>query len=319
MQCSLCGGKAVYEARYNGTSLCRHHFNDSVERRFKHELPRQIDLSKSEIKISVAISGGKDSSVTLYLLHKFLGERRNVSLTAFTIDEGIAGYRDAGLESARNLCSDLGIPHNTVSFEKAFGKTMDGIVKIDGKIIPCSHCGPMRRKLMNLESLGNGSDYVALGINLDDYAQSILMNVVKGDYERMVRMAPHRIRKDGLVRRIVPLRRIPEKEVALYAVINGIKYDGGWCPYYERAQRNVYRDIVTELEERTPGSKFAISNFLDDLRDHISDREIPAEMKKCVRCGSPTTGELCAVCSQIENIDQISGENGSEMNLKGVL
>ncbi|MEM0155791.1 MAG: TIGR00269 family protein [Thermoplasmataceae archaeon] len=316
MQCSLCGGKAVYEAKYNGTYLCRHHFSDSVERRFKHELPRQIDLSKPEIKISVAISGGKDSSVTLYLLNKFLGKRKNVSLTAFTIDEGIAGYRNSGLESARTLCSDLGISHSTVSFEEAFGRTMDEIVKIDGKITPCSHCGPMRRKLMNLQSLVNGSDYVALGINLDDYAQSILMNVVKGDYERMIRMAPHKIKKDGLVRRIVPLRRVPEKEVALYAVLNGIKFDGGWCPYYERAQRNIYRDIVTDLEERTPGSKFAISNFLDELRDHVADNRLPAEMKRCVRCGSPTTGELCAVCSQIENIDLVLPENEAEMNQK---
>ena len=44
--------------------------------------------------------GGKDSSATLYLLHKILSERRNLELTAFTVDEGIEGYRSTGLEKA---------------------------------------------------------------------------------------------------------------------------------------------------------------------------------------------------------------------------
>lgn len=303
MQCSLCSAKAVYEAKYNGTYLCRHHFNDSVERKFKHELPRQIDLRSREIKISVAISGGKDSSVTLFLLHKFLGRRKNVTLSSFTVDEGIEGYRDSGLEAARNLSGKLGITHDTISFEESFGKTMDEIVKTDKEVIPCSHCGPMRRKLMNMESLVKGSDYVALGINLDDYAQSILMNVVKGDFERMDRMAPHRTKKDGLVRRIVPLRRIPEKEVTLYAILNGIQFDGGWCPYYDRAQRNTYRNIVSELEEKTPGAKFAIANFLDEMRLHVKESRTSGEMRMCARCGSPTTGEICSVCLQMETLD----------------
>ena len=312
MQCSLCKGKAVYEARYNGTYLCRRHFNDSVERRFKRELKKQVDLRAVHIKMSVAISGGKDSSVTLYLLNKFLGNRENVELTAFTIDEGIAGYRDAGLESARKLCGRLNVERRTISFEEAFGKTMDGIVGKDPETIPCSHCGPMRRKLMNLESLEYGSDYLALGINLDDYAQSILMNVVKGDFERMMRMAPHSTRKDGLVRRIVPLRRIPEKEVILYAMLNGIEFDGGWCPYYERAQRNSFRNIVTELEERSPGARFAIANFLDELREHVVPGQGKIEMKRCTRCGAPTTGDLCSVCTSMGVLDSLVDSKGIE-------
>ena len=310
MECSLCRGKAVYEAKYNGTHLCRKHFNDSVERRFKHELRKQVDLRAEHIEISVAISGGKDSSVTLFLLDKFLGNRENIDLKAFTIDEGIAGYRDTGLESARLLCKKLGVEHRTLSFKGAFRMTMDEIVRRDPETIPCSHCGPMRRKLMNIESLEYASDYVALGINLDDYAQSILMNVVKGDFERMMRMAPHSTRKDGLVRRIVPMRRIPEKEVMLYAVLNGVQFDGGWCPYYERAQRNSFRSMVTDIEEQNPGAKFAIANFLDGLRDHTATDRGKIVMGKCVRCGAPSTGDLCSVCASMEALD-ILKESGS--------
>ena len=143
---------------------------------------------------------------------------------------------------------------------------MDEIVENNPEVIPCSRCGPMRRQLMNIESANLDADYVALGINLDDYSQSVLMNVARGDVDRMARMAPHHMKKDGLTRRILPLRRIPEKEVVLYALLKGIKFDSSWCPYYGRAQRNTFREILETLEERTPGASFSILKFADGIR-----------------------------------------------------
>ncbi len=46
------------------------------------------------------------------------------------------------------------------------------------------YAAPMRRRLINEASLRIGADYVALGTNLDDYAQSILMNVFRGGTSR---------------------------------------------------------------------------------------------------------------------------------------
>src|SRR3989475_2579400 len=86
-------------------------------------------------------------------------------------------------------------------------------------------------------------DYVATGLNLDDTAQSILMNVARGDVEKLARMGPHETRQPGLVPRIQPLRMIPEKEVYLYALLRGIEFHDATCPYAERAQRGRFRDI----------------------------------------------------------------------------
>ena len=85
----------------------------------------QIDFSKGKVKISVAISGGKDSSVTLFLMHKILSERRNLELTAFTVDEGIEGYRSSGLEKAEKLSKTLGIKHEVISYKENYGYTLD--------------------------------------------------------------------------------------------------------------------------------------------------------------------------------------------------
>mgnify|MGYP001193855195 CR=1 FL=1 len=50
--------------------------------------------------------------------------------------------------------------------------------------------------------------------NLDDMAQSILMNLQKGEIDRSVRLAPHTNSQiEGLVPRIVPLRWVPEQEI----------------------------------------------------------------------------------------------------------
>ena len=159
----------------------------------------------------------------------------------------------------------------------------------------------MRRHLMNDESIALNSDYVALGINLDDYSQSILMNASRGDLVRMSRMAPHYKAREGLVRRIIPLRRIPEKEVMLYAVLRGIEFDASWCPYYEKAQRNSFREILETMEERSPGTKFAMLKFLDGLRPALGSVGNGGSIRKCRICGQPASGEICATCSIVEN------------------
>lgn len=298
MECTVCGRKAVYTYRYNGTSACREHFMEGFERRVRQEIRRQIRFRRPETRISVAISGGKDSSVTLYLLNKILGNRKDVILSAFTVDEGIEGYRGPGLQASINLCRSLGIRHDVKAYQQVFGTTMDRVVSEDPDTIPCARCGPMRRELINDLSMTQGGDYVALGLNLDDYAQSVLMNVVRGDLERMTRMAPHNVEKEGLVRRILPLRRIPEKEVVVYATLAGIQFDHSWCPYYGRAQRNTFREILQRLEEKSPGAKFGIIRFSDDLRSSLAVEVSKTGIGRCRFCGSPASGDVCAVCKQ---------------------
>ena len=297
MQCTLCGNEAVYESRHTASFLCSGHLMESVERRFRHELRRELTMGRKNITIAVAISGGKDSSVLLHLLHRTLSMRKDVKIVAFTVDEGIKGYRPPGIRSATELCEKLGIEHRTVSFSKIHGTEMDTVVKsgnLEGS--PCAYCGPMRRDAMNRMSIDFEADYVALGINLDDHAQSIMMNVLRGDYEKMLRMAPHDHVVDGLVPRIMPLRKIYEKEIKLYAILAGIEHDDGWCPYSGEARRNRIRDLVNSLEEETPGTKIAIEGFFEKLRENSQVAGKLLESGKCEKCGRPASGKICQSC-----------------------
>src|SRR2546427_4639234 len=247
--CDRCGAPAVEWIRYSGDHLCREHFLDFVERRVKRELRSQVDLRGGE-RIAIGMSGGKDSSTTAALLARVFENRRDVELLGVTIDEGVASYRPPGIEYARRLCARLRVEHPVLAYAETVRHGMDDVVDVDPEAIPCSYYGPFRREALNRAAREVDATYVATCLNLDDTAQSILMNVARGDIEKLARMGPHETRQPGLVPRIQPLRMIPEKEVYLYALLSGIEFHDATCPYAERAQRGRFRDIVHRLEEQ---------------------------------------------------------------------
>jgi len=308
--CVRCASPAVEWIRYSGEHLCRDHFLAFVERRVKRELRSQVDLLGDE-RIAIGMSGGKDSSTTAVLLSEFLGNRRDIELVGITIDEGIASYRPAGIELAKRLCGGLGIEHRVLAYEETAGRTMDEVVALDPAAIPCSYCGPFRRQALNRAAREVDADYVATGLNLDDTAQSILMNVARGDMEKLARLGPHETRQPGLVPRIQPLRMIPEKEVYLYALLRGIEFHDATCPYAERAQRGRFREILHRLEDDSPGTRHAIVSGYDQVRSLLQSKYPPASLNACARCGEPTVHNVCQACDLRERLVHIGlGEEG---------
>ena len=186
------------------------------------------------------------------------------------VDEGIDGYRSPSLECARSLSEELDIEFVTLSYEEMGYDRMDKVVskipamgklndEADG-MMPCSFCGVFRRQSLNALADKVGADVMALGHNLDDMAQSILMNLQKGEIERSVRLAPHTSSPiEGMVPRIVPLRWIPEQEIHAFAIVNSLPIHHGDCPHAPGAQRQQSRAIVAQLGVITPGPDTAYS------------------------------------------------------------
>ncbi len=303
MRCSKCDGPAVTLIRYSGQHLCREHFLAFTERRAKQELGREVGFHGGE-RVAVGLSGGKDSSTTTVLLHEILAPRRDVELVAITVDEGIASYRPQGLASARELCRGLGVEHRVVRTEDAVGWAMDDVVGADPAAIPCSYCGVFRRSALNRAAREAGADYLATGLNLDDTAQSVLMNVARGDVDRLARLGPHGRAQPGLVPRLQPLRMVPDKEVYLYAMLRGIRFHDGACPYAERAQRGRFREIVNRLEAESPGTRHAIVRGYDEMRPALAGRLSSAPVHPCPECGEPTAGRVCKACELKARLDR---------------
>lgn len=293
--CSKCKKPAVTFIRYNGTHLCNDHFIEYFERRVKKDIKKQ-GRTEGNSKIAVAVSGGKDSTVALYVIHDIFSKRANIDLYGITVDEGIRGYRDESIKFAAKNCKKLGIKHHIISFEDVIGKTMDEIASLKDELGECSYCGVFRRLCLNKKSKELGIDKLVTGHNLDDTAQSILMNFVNGDMRKLARLGPHKKVQPGLVPRVLPLCTIPEKEVALYAIIKNIDFHDAECPYSTRALRGDFRDIIDNLEFKNPGTRHSILNSYDGIKDMLLEKYPPAELNKCLECGEPTAQELCKAC-----------------------
>ena len=72
--------------------------------------------------MGIGLSGGKDSSVALYLLDNFC-KTRGIEIVGLSVDEGIEGYRSESLECAKSICDRLEINHNIFSYKELIGTT----------------------------------------------------------------------------------------------------------------------------------------------------------------------------------------------------
>jgi uncharacterized protein (TIGR00269 family) len=300
VRCSTCEADAVIDQPYRGAHLCAQHFRESVEERVRREMHRQLPRFGSGT-VAVALSGGKDSGVALALAHRYFRRRPTVRVVAVSVDEGIAGYRAGTLAAARALTSSLGVEHRIIAAEEAIGTTTDRTAADLPGTVPCSFCGVWRRQLLNRAAREVGADALVLGFNLDDLSQTVLMNLVRGDLDRLVRMAPHRVRQPGLVPRVAPLALVPEREVFLYARLKRIPFDHGECPYAGRAARNLFREVVWQLEEAQPGTRQSLLRTHERLvTQFLRDEGSLAAPHRCRACGEPATTELCRACEYLD-------------------
>lgn len=295
ISCIKCKKPAVTFIRYNGTHLCKNHFIEYVEKRIKKDIKKQ-GRTEGRAKIGIALSGGKDSTVALHIIHDILSQRSTISLYAITVDEGIKGYRDESLKSAIKNCTMLGIDHHIISFREAIGTTMDEIAHHHDELGECTYCGVFRRFCLNKKSKELGINKLITGHNLDDMSQSILMNFIGGDMQKLARLGPHKKIQPGLVPRAIPLRTIPEKEVMLYALLKNIEFHNAECPYSLRASRRYYRDIIDNLEYNNPGTRHSILNSYDSIKELLYQKYPPANLNKCKLCGEPTSHSMCKTC-----------------------
>lgn len=294
LQCSKCKRDAIIFQKYSGMHLCQKHFIADVERKIKLTIRKHFNIQKNDV-VAIALSGGKDSAVLLYMLHKIFGPRPDVELVAITIDEGIKGYREHTLESAKELTARVGVRHIIRSFKDEFDITLDEIISKEREKGACSYCGVLRKTLLNKTAIEVGATKLATGHNLDDEAQTILLNHLRGDVARMVKLSqPHAL--EGLVLRAKPLRFVPEKEVALYALVNDLPVDFSECPYAHEAIRGEVRDMLNNFEVAHPGTKYSLLKGFDTMAPMISKEYTDIELAKCRICGQACSLDICQAC-----------------------
>ena len=302
MACNRCKTKPVIKLQNSNISLCKTCFFKYFEKKVKKTI-RLYKLFKKGDKIGVAISGGKDSLTTLHIINKISQQQKTTKVIAISINEGIENYRDKLIEQAQEFCKKEKIELKTTSYKKEFGKTMDQIQK-QINVNACTFCGVFRRFLLNKLSQELKLNVIATGHNLDDEAQSILMNQFRNNITASARLGPKTGIKEEkkFIRRIKPLYFLTEKETMTYAYLKGFVREFVKCPYAEDSFRHDVRTFINEFNKKYPSSKSSIVNSFIEILPMLKEKYKTKELKYCKECKEPCSQETCQKCKLINQI-----------------
>lgn len=298
---NCCSEKPVISL-YSGEKLCKNHFIDYFENKVFKTI-RQFELLDKEENLGVALSGGKDSLTILHILKKLSKQNPKIKINAVAIDEGIQGYRDKTLITAKEFCDKNSIKLHIFSYKEEFGLMLDEMLKILN-VKPCTICGIFRRYLLNKKSRELKLTKLATGHNLDDECQSILMNQMRNDLRASARLGPKvgLVQNEKFIQRIKPLYLCTEKEATTYAFLNGLLDNFNECPNVPQSFRAQARDMLNDIEQKFPGTKYSIVNSFLQTLPYLKEKFRNGEIKICSKCSEPSANEICNACIYLDKL-----------------
>ncbi|RID56199.1 hypothetical protein BRARA_G03413 [Brassica rapa] len=227
--------------------------------------------------MKACVAGGADSTVLAYVLSE-LNKRHSYGLDLFllSIDEGITGYRDDSLETVKRNELQYGLPLKILSYKDLYGWTMDDIVKMIGLKNNCTFCGVFRRQALDRGAALLKVDKLVTGHNADDIAETVLLNILRGDIARLSRCTSITTGEDGPIPRCKPFKYTYEKEIKL-------DYFSTECIYSPNAYRGFAREFIKDLERLRPRAILDIIKSGEDFR--IATTTKMPEQGTCERCG----------------------------------
>ncbi|KAI4215872.1 MAG: hypothetical protein LQ351_001860 [Letrouitia transgressa] len=269
--CALCQtSRALIVRPKNGQKLCKTCFLSVFEAEI-HDTITAHGLFHPGERVAIGASGGKDSTVLAAVLQT-LNERHayGLDLVLLSIDEGIRGYRDDSLAAVRRHAAQCGLPLHVVGYAALYGWTMDQVVAAVGRRGNCTYCGVFRRQALDRGAAQLGVRHVVTGHNADDVAETVVMNLLRGDLPRLGRAtgivtASPAAGRSHQVKRSKPLKYAYEKEIVLYAHHRGLEYFSTECVYSPEAFRGSARALIKDLERVRPSAILDVVRSGEDM------------------------------------------------------
>src|SRR5688500_10794488 len=208
---------------------------------------------RSARRIAVALSGGVDSVVLLHLL-----KSRDPGVSALHVHHGLSPNADAWAAFCRRLCRQLQVP---LTIRKVR-------VKKSGQGLEAAAREARYRAFMKEKA-----QVIALAHNLDDQAETVLMNLLRGAGLRGASgMAARSRLQDKVLLR--PLLNVSRASIAAYARHHRLECGEDESNTDESLTRNfVRRRLGPLIETRFPGWK----NALARAARHFARREAGAQ------------------------------------------
>lgn len=265
--------KPVVKRPKNHYKLCRDCFLTAFEDEVHHTIVSSKLFYPGE-KVAIGASGGKDSTVLASVL-KTLNERHGygLDLVLLSVDEGIKGYRDDSLETVKRNAAQYEMPLQIVGYDQLYGWTMDQVVETIGKKGNCTYCGVFRRQALDRGAKMLNIRHVVTGHNADDVAETVLMNLLRGDLPRLSRSTSIVTGTSASeVKRSKPLKYAYEKEIVLYAHHKKLDYFSTECIYSPETFRGTTRSLIKSLEKIRPSAILDIVRSGEDMARLTPDK-----------------------------------------------
>ena len=291
-KCRVCREPAIIDLPRHNANFCAEHLQQLCRRQVEKAI-KDYSMFEPGDRILVAVSGGKDSLAVWDLLDDL-----GYAADGLYIGLGIGEYSDESYAYARDFAVERGLRLHTIDLRDEYGYDVPTAAKVTRRV-PCSACGLSKRHLFDKAALDGGYDVVVTGHNLDDEAAVLFGNTLRWDVEYLARQAPVLPARDGFPRKVKPLVRLTEREMAAWCIVRGIDYQVDECPMALGNKHLAYKEALNAIERESPGSKASFYlEFVDKMSPVLAGRSLSSAgaLAACASCGAPTTGEVCAFC-----------------------
>lgn len=301
LSCGRCGLKGFIKRPKTGDVLCKNCFSWCFEEEV-HWVIVTTGLFERGDRVAIGVSGGKDSTVLIHVL-KSLNDRYDygIELVLISIDEGISGYRDESLKAVERNQMQCGLPLTILSYRDLFGWSMDSIVRIIGRKRNCTFCGVFRRQALEKCASMVGANKICTGHNADDMAETLLMNMLRGDVGRLRRCTSIIARSEGVIPRIKPFKYAYEKEIVMYAHMHKLDYFSTECKYAPNAYRGHVRAFIKDLERFRPRCILDIISSGEQLTVRTDVKTLVKGV--CENCGYVSSQPTCQACTLLNHLN----------------
>lgn len=298
----MCGLHGELELPPTSQHFCPRCFSINFEKRVLKRIPRHIRGHS----IAVALSGGKDSTTLLHVLNKFRRKLKIPTLFAIVLEEEnleIQATREKIIDELKATYPD--IQYIQKSFTELFGYSLPKLVQqSDSKglrFTPCAICGILHRHGILRIALDLRVDFIAMGNTIDDEAETVFLNIIRGNLEKNFRdtIQYRSVNKQPLPTRIKPLEKISEKTIRDYCRVNQLSIMKKKCTFAKRSFRSQITQFLIEIEKKNPRVLYNVTSPIN--KDMLLKTSV-VQVHKCETCSSYSPKPECSACRIVRQI-----------------
>lgn len=295
MKCRVCKEAAIIDLPRHNANFCAEHFLQLCRRQVEKAIS-EFQMLEPGNRVLVAVSGGKDSLAVWDILNE-LGFRAD----GLYVGLGIGDYSASSQDYAEAFARERGFDLKVLELREEFSFDVPTAARATRRV-PCSACGLSKRHVFDSYAKEHSYDVVVTGHNLDDEAAVLFGNTLRWDVDYLARQLPVLPSRSGFPKKVKPLIRLTEREMAAWCIVRKIDYIVEECPLAVGNRHLNYKAALNTIEEASPGSKASFYlGFLERMAPLLADRHESGllTVHPCSTCGAPTGSEdslECAFC-----------------------